>query len=108
MMKRFSPLLLELICMVMVFALCAAICVSILEGAWNLSRNSEHLTQAVYLAENAAARLQAGVPYEGSEEGDYAVILEKTLESGLTDTLISVKYEEVVIFTLTVTEEMLS
>ena len=107
-MKRFSPLLLELIFMVLIFSLCAAVCMSVLAGAWNVSRSSERLTQAVYLAETAAARLQSGLPYGGGGEGAYTVVLEKTaVESGLTDALISVNYEEEPIYTLTVTLEEL-
>lgn len=107
-MKRFSSPLLELIFMVLIFSLCAAVCMSLLAGAWNLSRSSERLTQAVHLAERAAARLQAGLPYEGGKEGAYTVILERTAaEPGLTDALIAVNYEEEVLYTLTVTLEEL-
>lgn len=107
-MKRFSSLLLELMFMVLIFALCAAVCMSVLIGAWNMSRSSEQLTQAVYLAETAAARLQSGTSYEGGDTGAYAVVLkEMAVESGLTDMIISVHYEETLIYTLTVTLEEL-
>ncbi len=107
-MKRFSPLLLELIFMILTFSLCAAVCMSVLADAWSLSRSSERLTQAVNLAEIAAARLQSGIPYEGGVTGEYTVVLEKLPEaSGLTDTLVSVNYEEELIYTLTVSMEEL-
>ena len=105
-MKRFSPLLLELIFMVLIFSLCSAVCISLLAEAWNISHNSERLTQAVYLAETAAARLQSGTSYEGGETGEYTVLLTKSGEdAGLTDAIISVKYEQELIYTLTVTLE---
>lgn len=107
-MKRLSPLLLELIVMVLVFSLCAAVCLNILSNAWTISRSSERLNQAVELAEIAAARLQSGIPYEGGMTGKYKVVLDKSPgDSGLTETLISVNYEEELIYTLTVTLEEL-
>ncbi len=107
-MKRLSPLLLELIAMVLIFSLCAAVCMRVLSDAWSVSRSSERLTQAVALAETAAARLQSEIPYHGGATGEYTVVLEETPgDSGLTDTLISVKYEEELIYTLTVTLEEL-
>ena len=105
-MKRSSFFLIELISMVLVFSLCAAICVILLGHAWSISRKSERLTQAVYLAESAAARIQAGLPDPVPAEDGYAVLLEERKnEPGLVDTLITVTYDEDVIYSLTVTRQ---
>ena len=45
--------LLELVCDLGIFALCAAVCVS-------MSRESTQLTQAVYIAQDAAERIRSG------------------------------------------------
>ena len=52
--------LLELVCDFVIFALCAAVCVALLARARAMSRESAQLTQAVYIAQDAAERIRAG------------------------------------------------
>ena len=59
-------LLLELVVDLFIFALCAVVCVALLVQAKSMSAESTQLTQAVYIAQDAAERLRAGEPvYEG-------------------------------------------
>lgn len=53
-------LLLELVADLFIFALCAAVCVALLVQARSMSDESTRLTQAVYIAQDAAERLRAG------------------------------------------------
>ncbi|WP_297717106.1 hypothetical protein [Intestinimonas sp.] len=53
-------LLLELVADLVIFALCAAVCVALLFRARSMSDESTRLTQAVYIAQDAAERLRAG------------------------------------------------
>lgn len=53
-------LLLELVADLFIFALCAVVCVALLVQARSMSAESTQLTQAVYIAQDAAERLRAG------------------------------------------------
>ena len=58
--------LLELVCDLVIFALCAAVCVALLFQAKSMSAESTKLAQAVYIAQDAAERLRAGeTTYDG-------------------------------------------
>ena len=57
---RSRLLLLELVAALFIFALCAAVCVALLLQAKSMSAESTRLTQAVYIAQDAAERLRAG------------------------------------------------
>lgn len=72
---RSRLLLLELICDLALFGLCAVVCVTLLVQARGMSRESTHLTQAVYLAQEAAERLRSGGTWDESSgvKGDYYV-----------------------------------
>lgn len=63
---RSRLLLLELVCDLVLFGLCAVVCVALLVQARSMSRESTDLTQAVYLAQEAA---EAGLT-EGSYTKD--------------------------------------
>ena len=52
--SRARLLLVELILDLVIFALCAAVCVALLVRARSMNRESTELTQAVYLAQTAA------------------------------------------------------
>ena len=52
--------LLELVCSLFLFALCACVCVGLILHAQQLNRESRDLTQAVYLAQTAAEEWRAG------------------------------------------------
>lgn len=59
-------LLLELVADLFIFALCAVVCVALLVQARYMSAESTQLTQAVYIAQDAAERLRAGeTTYDG-------------------------------------------
>ena len=59
-------LLLELVADLFIFVLCAAVCVALLVQARSMSDESTKLTQAVYIAQDAAERLRAGeTTYDG-------------------------------------------
>lgn len=53
-------LLLELVCDLVIFSLCAVVCVLLLVRARAISQESTGLTQAVYLAQSAAETWRAG------------------------------------------------
>ena len=57
---RSRLLLLELVADLFIFALCAAVCVALLFQARSMSRDSTQLTQAVYIAQDAAERIRSG------------------------------------------------
>ena len=52
--ERTSVLLIELMSMLCVFVICAAVCLSIFSASSNLSKSSEQLNASAILAENAA------------------------------------------------------
>ncbi len=56
---RSRLLLLELVCDLILFVLCAVVCVALLVQARGMSRRSTELTQAVYLAQEAAEQFQS-------------------------------------------------
>lgn len=59
-------LLLELVIDFIIFALCAVVCAALLFQARTMSDESTKLTQAVYIAQDAAERLRAGeTTYDG-------------------------------------------
>jgi hypothetical protein len=90
-------LLLELVCNLFLFALCAAVCILFLVRARALSRESTDLTHAVYLAQSAAEVWRAGdIPVHTQENG-YTVITEST---GADTCVITVSRNGTVLYTL--------
>lgn len=61
-MKRSNLFLMELVLDLFLFALCAAVCVGLILHAKSMSLESEQLTQAVYIAQDAAERYRVGLP----------------------------------------------
>ena len=57
--KKANLFLIELVCNLLIFALCAAVCVGLLVHARRISRESTRLTQAVYLAQSIAEEWKA-------------------------------------------------
>ena len=55
--KKTSLLMIELISAILIFSVCCAICVGLFVEADRESKNSARLTQAVFLAQNAAELL---------------------------------------------------
>ena len=63
-------LLLELVADLFIFVLCAAVCVALLVQARSMSDESTRLTQAVYIAQDAAERVRAGETVYGGYFAD--------------------------------------
>ncbi len=57
--RRRGPFLVELTVDILLFGICAAVCVCLLLQARSMSRESRELTQAVYLAQSAAESWKA-------------------------------------------------
>ena len=57
--KKANLFLIELVCNLLIFALCAAVCVGLLVHARRISQESTCLTQAVYLAQSIAEEWKA-------------------------------------------------
>ena len=113
-MKRSSMFLLELMAMVLIFSLCATVCMRMIGSSWAMSEQSEQLTEAVYLAESAAAHIQSGsspdmLGLPGGEalagEGYVLDSEEISNENGLCVARISVTFENELIYALDVTYE---
>lgn len=70
--RRSNLFTLELVLNLFLFALCAAVCVALLIHARSMSRQSQELTQAVYLAQSAAEQWRATgtVPIWDGPDGD--------------------------------------
>ena len=94
--RRTNLFLVELVLNLFIFALCAAVCVGLLVHARGISRESTRLTDAVYLAQNAAETWRSGGT-PGEAQGDYRVELSPG-GSGTCD--ISVWLGDELIFTL--------
>lgn len=68
--QRSTLFLVELITSVTLFTVCAAVCTALLVHARSLSRESDRLTQAVYLAQSAAEEWRATGSVPGGETAD--------------------------------------
>lgn len=76
-MRRTNLFLLELVLDLLLFALCAAVCVGLILHAKGMSLDSRRLTDAVYLAQTAAETWRSGgVP--ASEAGEYEISVTET------------------------------
>ena len=104
---RSRLLLIELVCDLFIFALCAAVCVTLLIRARAMSAESAQLTQAVYLAQAQAESLRANrdpaeelVLPEGFE---LTTAARDSGQSGLYAATITVSKEGSVLYTLDIT-----
>ena len=113
-MKRSSMFLLELMAMVLIFSLCATVCMRMIGSSWTMSERSEQLTEAVYLAEAAAAHIQSGGSPDMSglpggaaraEEGYLLSSEQIASENGFSVAKISVTFDGELIYALDVTYE---
>lgn len=68
-MSRANLFLLELVGNLVIFVLCAAVCVGLIIQAHNVSDESAQLTQAVYLAQSTAEALRSGSDVPTAPEG---------------------------------------
>lgn len=98
--SRFRLLLIELICNLCIFVLCALVCIALFTKANALSRESTDLTQGVYLAQTAAEIWKSGGQPD-SVFGEYQITIESsTGADGLKTCDITVLKDAQVIYTL--------
>lgn len=89
-------LLMELVCDLVIFTLCAVVCVALLVQARSMSQTSTELTRAVYLAQEA---VETG--FTGTTEDGYLVSAAETAcTDGPNDRLYTVTREGRVIYEL--------
>ncbi|MEG2678532.1 MAG: hypothetical protein RR949_01260 [Oscillospiraceae bacterium] len=100
MVKKGTLVLLELLCNILIFALCAAVCVGILGHAKTISEESATLTDAVLLAQSAAERNRAGLWDGDTVEDGYTVTLTPAAGGGKA-AVITVSVGEKPVYTLT-------
>ncbi len=97
--RRLRLLLLELVFSLALFVLCAAVCTALLVYARGMSRESETLTQAVYLAQSAVERWRAtGETPAGAAPGAEGLVGRYILENGALT--VSVYQGERLVYTL--------
>lgn len=102
MKNRASLSLMELLIMVLVFSLAAAVCLRLFVAAGEISEEITRQDEAVVMAQNAAEALKAGKePEILSQEGLKLAIREVNPEvPGMKQAQISVFYENEVIFSM--------
>ena len=97
--KKANLFLIELVLNLLIFALCAAVCVGLLLHARSMSLESTRLTQAVYLVQSTAEALRAGSALPEAPEG-YRCEVSRTEDSGLTSASIEVFWGDTALYTL--------
>ena len=108
MRSKASLSLMELLVMVLVFALAAALCMQAFARAREISLETAQRDEAVVLAQNGAELLKAGMPEEEIErhlsEASYRVQIREVPQeiSGLKQAEIAVFYDEKPMFSLMV------
>lgn len=105
MRSKTSLFLIELLVMVLVFALCAALCIQIFVRAEEISLETERRDDALILARNAAELLRSGRSAEETAQtlsGDYTVQIEplQTEVPALQKAQITVYFENIPLFAL--------
>ena len=102
--SRARLLLVELILDLVIFALCAAVCVALLVRARSMSRESAELTQAVYLAQSAAETFRAGgeIKEKTTKEGYEVTASMPAPSKGLKEAQIDVFREGRLIYSVSV------
>lgn len=91
----------ELLVMVLVFALGASACLGIFTHARLLAEDTARLDEAVALAQNAAELLKTGYDPETLDTGELVLNITEEDLPGLTQATITVSYEDVPVFSLT-------
>lgn len=106
MRSRASLSLMELLVMILVFALAAALCMQVFAYAQELSLETARRDEAVILAQNGAELLKAGTAAEEIEDtlrdGSYSVKIREIPREipGLKQAEITVFYEDTAVFSL--------
>ncbi|MBP1737218.1 MAG: hypothetical protein H6Q60_1099 [Oscillospiraceae bacterium] len=99
--KKQSPLFLtELIFSLVIFSLCAAVCVSLIVRAQTISTDSRQLSQALMLAETVAEEFKAEQPLTESRDG-YQVSTQQRTEHGVAYLDITVSLQDEPVYQLT-------
>ena len=91
----------ELLVMVLVFALGASACLGIFTHARLLAEDTARLDEAVALAQNAAELLKAGYDPTTLDTGDFVLDIAEEALPGLTQATITISYEDAPVFSLT-------
>ena len=91
----------ELLVMVLVFALGASACLGIFTHARLLAEDTARLDEAVALAQNAAELLKAGYDPATLDTGELGLNITEEDLPGLTQATITVSYEDAPVFSLT-------
>ena len=108
MRSKASLSLMELLVMILVFALAAALCMQVFVHAQEISLETARRDEAVVLAQNGAELLKAGAAADEIEsilsgEAYTVQIRELSLEiPGFAQSEVTVSYEDEVLFSLTV------
>lgn len=98
--RRSNLFLLELVLCLTIFVLCAAVCTALLVRARGLSRESEQLTQGVYLAQSAAEALRSGAPLPQAPQGYGLDVRTGGPEGGVYTASITVTCQGETVYTL--------
>lgn len=112
-MKRTNLFLLELVLDLLLFAVCATVCVGLVLYAKSISRDSRMLTEAVYIAQDAAERYRAGLdltqyytasgtPVDAANNADYTVQWAETAAHRATVSVYALEDDSVPVYELTV------
>lgn len=103
-MNRSNLFLLELIGNLVIFVLCATVCVGLIIRAHNVSDDSAQLTQAVYLAQSTAEALRSGDDVPAAPEGyEIDVDTAESSANGTESAEITVLYGGEEVYTLSTT-----
>ena len=104
MRSKASLFLMELLIMVLAFALAAALCLQVFVRAEEICAETARRDEAVVIAQNAAERLKAGKDMAAAAKDSYEVqVLQLPTEiPGLGQAEITVLYEGAALYTLTV------
>lgn len=98
-MSRANLFLLELVGNLVIFVLCAAVCVGMILRAHTLSEQSANLTQAVYIAQTIAEALRSGEQTPDVPVG-YEVVVDTDSAEGTGSATITVCCDGEVVYTL--------
>lgn len=98
--SRANLFLLELIGNLVIFVLCAAVCVGLILRAHGLSEQSASLTQAVYLAQSTAEALRSGGQAPAAPDGYEITVEPEQGESGVEKAVITVTRGGEAVYTL--------
>lgn len=99
--KRPSLLLTELICGLLIFVICAVVCVALLVRADTASRRSGALTDAVFLAQTAAEQFKTGVDAPADRAGECQAQFALREAEGVDYLDITVWWNDEAIYTVT-------